>query len=58
MPLRRAGMEAGDEAARALHLVIDYDPHPPCDSGSLEKADAETQRRATEHTARATEEAR
>jgi hypothetical protein len=58
MPLRPVGMEAGDEEARALHLVIEYDPDPLFDSGSLGKADGETQRRATEHMARATEEAR
>ena len=58
MPLRPAGIEAGKEEARALHLVIEYDPDPPFDSGSLEEADAETQRRATEHMARATEEVR
>ena len=38
---RRRGARA---AAR-----IEYDPDPPFDSGSFEKADAETQRRATAH---------
>jgi hypothetical protein len=37
-----------------LHLVIEYDPDPRFDSGSLEEVDAETQRCATEHMARAT----
>jgi cyclohexyl-isocyanide hydratase len=44
-----AAMEAGEDEARALQLVIEYDPDPPFDSGSLEKADADTRRRATEH---------
>jgi cyclohexyl-isocyanide hydratase len=49
MALTLAAIEAGEDEARALQLVIEYDPDPPFDSGSLEKADADTQRRATEH---------
>jgi transcriptional regulator GlxA family with amidase domain len=49
MALSLAALEAGEDEARALQLMIEYDPDPPFDSGSLEKADAETQRRATEH---------
>jgi transcriptional regulator GlxA family with amidase domain len=49
MALRLAALEAGEDEARALQLVIEYDPDPPFDSGSLEKADEQTQRRATEH---------
>jgi transcriptional regulator GlxA family with amidase domain len=49
MALRLAAIEAGEDEARALQLVIEYDPDPPFDSGSLEKADDETRRRATEH---------
>jgi putative intracellular protease/amidase len=49
MALRLAALEAGEDEARTLQLVIEYDPDPPFDSGSLEKADPETQRRATEH---------
>jgi putative intracellular protease/amidase len=48
MALALAGYLAGDAEARALQLVIEYDPQPPYDSGSLEKADPETQQRATE----------
>lgn len=48
MALMLAAREAGDDEARALQLIIEYDPQPPFDSGSVEKADAETQRRATE----------
>lgn len=36
----------GREIAEALQLVIEYDPQPPFDSGSLEKAGAATSRRA------------
>jgi hypothetical protein len=49
MAMTLAAIDAGDDEARALQLVIEYDPDPPFDSGSLEKADADTQRRATEH---------
>jgi len=34
------------ELAEALQLVIEYDPQPPFDTGALEKADAQTKRRA------------
>jgi transcriptional regulator GlxA family with amidase domain len=46
MALHLAAMEAGEAEARALQLTIEYDPDPPFDSGSLEKADAATRRRA------------
>ena len=36
----------GRELAEALQLVIEYDPQPPFDSGSLEKASPEAFRRA------------
>ncbi|HSD23383.1 MAG TPA: DJ-1/PfpI family protein [Solirubrobacterales bacterium] len=36
----------GREIAEALQLVIEYDPQPPFDAGSLEKADASTNRQA------------
>jgi transcriptional regulator GlxA family with amidase domain len=32
----------GHDLAKALQLVIEYDPRPPFDSGSLEKADPDT----------------
>ena len=38
----------GADLAKALQLVIEYDPQPPFDSGALEKADAATKRRAME----------
>jgi transcriptional regulator GlxA family with amidase domain len=36
----------GRELAEALQLVIEYDPQPPFDAGSLEKASPDTLRRA------------
>lgn len=48
MALTLAAREAGEDEARALQLVIEYDPQPPYDSGSLEKAKAETKQRGTE----------
>ena len=36
----------GRDIAKALQLVIEYDPQPPLDSGSLEKADPATKRMA------------
>jgi putative intracellular protease/amidase len=48
MGLTLAAREAGEDEARALQLVIEYDPQPPFDSGALEKADSGTVRRATE----------
>jgi len=38
------GQIAGDDTARAAQLMIEYDPQPPYDSGSVEKADAATKR--------------
>jgi putative intracellular protease/amidase len=49
MALTLAGHAAGEAEARALQLIIEYDPQPPYDSGSLEKADPQTRQRATEH---------
>jgi transcriptional regulator GlxA family with amidase domain len=38
MALTLAAREAGEDEARALQLIIEYDPQPPFDSGSFEKA--------------------
>jgi transcriptional regulator GlxA family with amidase domain len=38
----------GRDLAEALQLVIEYDPEPPFDTGSLAKADSATERRAME----------
>jgi transcriptional regulator GlxA family with amidase domain len=48
MALTLAGRLAGEDEAQALQLVIEYDPRPPYDSGSLEKAAPQTHQRATE----------
>jgi transcriptional regulator GlxA family with amidase domain len=38
MALTLAARVAGDDAARAIQLGIEYDPQPPFDAGSVEKA--------------------
>ncbi len=38
MALALAARELGDEAAQALQLAIEYDPQPPFDAGSPQKA--------------------
>ena len=38
MALHLVGREAGPEVAQAVQLGIEYDPDPPFDSGSPEKA--------------------
>lgn len=48
MALNLAAHEVGEDDARALQLIIEYDPQPPFDTGSLEKAGLETHQRATE----------
>jgi putative intracellular protease/amidase len=41
MGLALAGRIAGDEVAQAIQLGIEYDPQPPYDAGSPDKAPAE-----------------
>jgi transcriptional regulator GlxA family with amidase domain len=41
MALHLVAREVGPEVAQAVQLGIEYDPHPPFDSGSPEKAPAE-----------------
>jgi putative intracellular protease/amidase len=41
MGLALAGRIAGDEAAQAIQLGIEYDPQPPYDAGSPDRAPAE-----------------
>ncbi|MFD2122573.1 DJ-1/PfpI family protein, partial [Streptomyces cirratus] len=41
MGLTLLGRIAGDDAARAVQLMIEYDPQPPYDAGSPAKAPAE-----------------
>lgn len=38
MALRLAQLEAGDDVAMAIQLVLEYDPQPPFDAGSPAKA--------------------
>jgi hypothetical protein len=38
MALRLVELLVGTQAAEASQLMIEYDPHPPFDSGSLAKA--------------------
>ncbi|GAB4583783.1 DJ-1/PfpI family protein [Nocardia sp. IFM 10818] len=40
------GQIAGDDAARMTQLTIEYDPHPPYDTGHPDKAPADLLRRA------------
>ncbi|MBW0012659.1 DJ-1/PfpI family protein [Mycobacterium sp.] len=49
MALRLVELLVDREAAQAAQLLIEYDPHPPFDSGSLAKADAATKARAAEY---------
>ncbi len=41
MGLALAGRIAGDEVAQAIQLGIEYDPQPPYDAGSPDRAPAE-----------------
>jgi putative intracellular protease/amidase len=41
MGLALAGRLAGDEVAQAIQLMIEYDPQPPYDAGSPDRAPAE-----------------
>ncbi len=41
MGLELAGRIAGDSVAQAIQLVIEYDPRPPYDVGSPDRAPAE-----------------
>jgi transcriptional regulator GlxA family with amidase domain len=41
MALTLAGQIAGDQVAQSIQLMIEYDPHPPYDAGSADKAPAE-----------------
>ncbi|MEO6027029.1 MAG: DJ-1/PfpI family protein [Candidatus Binatia bacterium] len=46
MALTLAAAVAGDDYARTLQLMMEYDPAPPFDAGSPEKAGPETMQRA------------
>jgi transcriptional regulator GlxA family with amidase domain len=53
MALYLAGKIAGEEAAQAIQLMIEYDPQPPFDTGSVEKASAAVRQRAERQLTRA-----
>lgn len=42
MAIYLASKTHGDEIAKALQLAIEYDPNPPFDAGSIQKASPET----------------
>ena len=41
MALSLAGRVAGDQVAQSIQLGIEYDPQPPFDAGSVDKAGPE-----------------
>jgi hypothetical protein len=41
MALTLAAVIAGEQTAKAIQLLVEYDPKPPFDSGSVLKAPAE-----------------
>lgn len=49
MALRLTELLVDDTAAKAMQLMIEYDPQPPFDSGSLEKSDDTTMTRLIEY---------
>ena len=49
MALRLAELLVDSTAAQAMQLMIEYDPHPPFDAGSVPKADAGVMARAVEY---------
>jgi putative intracellular protease/amidase len=51
MALRLAELLVDREAAEASQLMIEYDPQPPFDAGSLSKASESVKRRAREYSA-------
>lgn len=53
MALYLAGEIAGAETAQAIQLLIEYDPQPPFDAGSVEKATASVHRAAERQLMRA-----
>jgi len=51
MALRLTELLVDATAARAMQLMIEYDPQPPFDSGALEKSDVATMTRLIEYAA-------
>ena len=48
MALRLAELLSDETTAKALQLMIEYDPQPPHDAGSLQKVDASVLARVQE----------
>ena len=46
MALQLVAIENGEDVAKSVQLLIEYDPHPPLDSGSTVKASTATIERA------------
>ncbi|GMX67311.1 hypothetical protein Elgi_65840 [Paenibacillus elgii] len=40
MALQLAAWEFGEDTSKAVQLILEYDPQPPFDTGSLKKAPA------------------
>ena len=51
MALRLSELLVDDVAAKAMQLMIEYDPQPPFDSGSVDKSDDEVMTRLIEYSA-------
>jgi transcriptional regulator GlxA family with amidase domain len=51
MALRLSELLVDDVAAKAMQLMVEYDPQPPFDTGSLAKADDEVVTRVIEYAA-------
>ena len=49
MALRLADLLVDSTAAQAMQLMIEYDPQPPFDAGSVPKVDAAVMERALEY---------
>ncbi|MCL4170515.1 UNVERIFIED_CONTAM: hypothetical protein GTU68_061579 [Idotea baltica] len=50
MALRLSELLVDATAAKAMQLMVEYDPQPPFDAGSVEKAGPEVMARVTEYT--------
>lgn len=46
MALQLVAIEYGENIAQSVQLLIEYDPHPPLDSGSTSKTSTATVNRA------------
>ena len=51
MALRLSELLVDDVAAKAMQLMIEYDPQPPFDHGAVEKSNDEVMTRLVEYSA-------